>query len=167
MHMEPNYTQNNRRMVKIIAGIAIVAVAGFAFWRLGNQDDIQQQVPEQATDTSAILVETTSTTTTVTNQRYNNGSYTSAGFYTSPAGNEEVEITLVITNDIVTDATFVGKATNGGSIRAQSLFNEGFKAEVVGKNIDEIQLDVVNGSSLTPDGFMDALAKIKAEAAIQ
>jgi hypothetical protein len=35
---------------------------------------------------------------------------------------------------------------------------------VVGKNISELQLTKVSGSSLTPQGFMDALEKIKAEA---
>ncbi|KXK09170.1 MAG: hypothetical protein UZ21_OP11001000228 [Microgenomates bacterium OLB22] len=47
----------------------------------------------------------------------------------------------------------------------QGLFAEGYKTQVVGKSIDELKLDVVNGSSLTPKGFEDALQKIKTEAA--
>jgi 23S rRNA (uracil1939-C5)-methyltransferase len=39
-----------------------------------------------------------------------------------------------------------------------------FFIQVVGKNIEELNLTVVNGSSLTPKGFMDALAKIKVDA---
>jgi hypothetical protein len=39
-----------------------------------------------------------------------------------------------------------------------------YKQYVVGKKIDEVQLTKVSGSSLTPQGFNDALAKIKAEA---
>ena len=35
---------------------------------------------------------------------------------------------------------------------------------VVGKNIDEVAITKVAGSSLTPKGFTDALEKIKADA---
>jgi hypothetical protein len=47
----------------------------------------------------------------------------------------------------------------------QGKFKEGFEEAVVGKPLDEIALTVVNGSSLTPKGFMDALTKVKLEAA--
>ena len=46
----------------------------------------------------------------------------------------------------------------------QGNFKAGFSELVVGKPVDQVSLSVVNGSSLTPKGFMDALAKIKAEA---
>lgn len=95
---------------------------------------------------------------------YKDGTYTADGNYTSPAGQEEVGVTLTLANGVVTDASFEGKATNPGSKMMQGKFSEGYKAMVVGKSIDEISLGVVNGSSLAPKGFMDAVAKIKAEA---
>lgn len=154
-------------IIKIIAGIAVLAVAGFAFWKLESNDAMQESANQNATDTAGMMVETTtttSTTTVTTTAKYKDGTYTKTGTYNSPAGSEQVEVTLTLKGDIVTDAVFVGKATNPGSKMAQSAFAAGFKTLVVGKNIDDIKLTVVNGSSLTPKGFMDALVKIQAEA---
>ncbi len=95
---------------------------------------------------------------------YKDGTYTAEGTYKSPAGQETVHITLVLKDDMVTRATFKGDATNKRSIQLQAAFATGFEEAVVGKNIDTLSLSVVNGSSLTPAGFMNAVAKIKAEA---
>lgn len=95
---------------------------------------------------------------------YKDGTYSATGNYRSPAGAEAVDVTVTIKNDIVTTAKFVGTATAPKSVEMQGKFNAGFAAIVVGKPLDELSLSVVNGSSLTPMGFMDALAKIKAEA---
>lgn len=95
---------------------------------------------------------------------YKDGTYSAVGVYRSPAGGEQVDVTLTLKDGVVTDATFQGEATNPKSVMLQGKFGEGFKEEVVGKNIDELSLSVVNGSSLTPLGFMDAVEKIKAEA---
>jgi NifU-like protein involved in Fe-S cluster formation len=95
---------------------------------------------------------------------YKNGAYSADGTYRSPAGGESVSITLTLKDDVITDATFVGHTTSPKSERYQGLFADGFKEYVVGKSIDELSLTVVNGSSLTGAGFMDAVAKIKAEA---
>ncbi len=96
---------------------------------------------------------------------YANGTYDATGNYRSPAGMEAVEVSLTLKDGIVTDATVKGDATNPKSITMQGKFVAGFKQEVFGKSIDSLSLGVVNGSSLTPVGFMDAVAKIKAEAA--
>ncbi|RJQ36412.1 hypothetical protein C4552_03940 [Candidatus Parcubacteria bacterium] len=97
-------------------------------------------------------------------RRYADGTYAATGNYISPAGREEIEIMLTVADDIVVDAHFTGKATHATSRTMQGRFGAGFREHVVGKPIDQIVLDVVNGSSLTPKGFMEALAKIKAEA---
>lgn len=95
---------------------------------------------------------------------YTNGTYTAVGDYISPGGAETINITLVIENDVVTDATAIPQATRPISVTMQSAFVGGFKELIVGKNVDEITIDKVSGSSLTPKGFMDALVKIKAQA---
>jgi len=96
--------------------------------------------------------------------QYTDGSYTANGSYTSPAGQEEVEVTLVLQNDVIQDAQFNGKAVNPGSVRMQEQFSQGYKEIVVGKSISDLSLTVVNGASLTPKGFMQAVEKIKAQA---
>ncbi len=95
---------------------------------------------------------------------YEDGTYAADGNYISPAGEEEVGVSLTLADGVVTDATFQGKAEHPASKQWQGKFSEGFKELVVGKSIDEISLGVVNGSSLAPKGFMDAVEKIKVEA---
>jgi uncharacterized protein with FMN-binding domain len=95
---------------------------------------------------------------------YRNGTYNATGVYTSPAQQEEVKLTLTIEGGVVVASEFEADSPNKISQRLQGMFAEGYQAEVIGKSLDEIDLDVVNGSSLTPKGFMDALDKIKAEA---
>jgi hypothetical protein len=154
---------SNNTSIKIIVGVVVVALAGVGIWQLNKTDSV---VPEQnaQNSTSTPSVEEAPTVTTT---KYRNGTYSAEGTYTSPAMKEEVAITLVIENDIVTDATFTGKATNEVSVKLQDFFAQGYKAQVVGKNINSISLTVVNGSSLTPKGFEDALVKIKAQALVQ
>lgn len=118
-----------------------------------------------ATDTTTITTPATGTTTTVTSSStYKDGTYSATGSYTSPAGGETVDISLTIKDDKIVAATFKGNATNPGSKMWQGKFSEGYSSVVVGKSISELALTVVNGSSLTPKGFMDAVADIKAEA---
>lgn len=47
----------------------------------------------------------------------------------------------------------------------QNRFADAVPAVVVGRNIDEIKVGRIAGSSRTPDGFNAALERIKAEAA--
>ncbi len=97
-------------------------------------------------------------------QIYTDGTFSATGGYRSPAGPETIEVSLTLKDDVITDATVIGDATHTKSMMMQGKFIAGFKQEVVGKSIDSLSLGVVNGSSLTPLGFMDAVAKIKVEA---
>lgn len=97
---------------------------------------------------------------------YKDGTYSATGTYTSPAGQEEVDVTVTLKGDIIEDVAFVGKAVNEKSVAMQGLFSDNYKPLVVGKNIDEVQLDKVSGSSLTPKGFNDSIEQIKMDAAL-
>lgn len=95
---------------------------------------------------------------------YKDGTYSADGVYRSPAGGESVSISVTLKGDVITAATFEGDATNPKSVKMQEAFAAGFEEVVVGKSLDDVSVTVVNGSSLTGAGFMEALAKIKAEA---
>lgn len=95
---------------------------------------------------------------------YKDGTYAADGMYTSPAGEESVHVSFTLKNGVVESSTYQGTATLGKSQQYQEAFGMGYQEMVTGKMLDEIALDVVNGSSLTPKGFMDALLKIKVEA---
>lgn len=123
----------------------------------GNVTDTPTQ-PTPATQPTPTTVPVTS--------KYKDGTYSADGTYQSPAGTETVHVSVTLQGDVITAATFKGDATNPGSVNNQKKFAGGYTAAVVGKKLDSIALTVVNGSSLTPKGFMDALADIKVDARI-
>ena len=104
------------------------------------------------------------TTAPVSNASYKDGTYTAEGDYTSPGGPEQINVTLTLQNNIVTDATVVPEAQRSMSVHFQGLFTANFKPLVIGQNLNAVHLDAVSGSSLTPKGFNDAIAKIKVQA---
>jgi hypothetical protein len=92
---------------------------------------------------------------------YADGTYQEVGNYVSPGGPREINVTVTLEDDIITDAVFEGLATDPTSMRFQGEFGGGFKTMVVGRDIDDVHLTKVAGSSLTPIGFTDALEKVK------
>ena len=95
---------------------------------------------------------------------YADGTYTESADYQSPNGSETVEVTLTLENNIITAVEVVGDGDNPDSRRYQGEFADGIGDVVVGKNIDEISVSKVAGSSLTSGGFNDAVEAIKADA---
>lgn len=96
---------------------------------------------------------------------YADGSYTATGDYQAPSGTETVEVTVTLESGTITAVTAVGDATDPQAQGYQGQFAAGIGAIVVGKNIDDIQVDKVGGSSLTSTGFNNAIESIKADAA--
>lgn len=114
-----------------------------------------------ATGTDASVTEGA---TPATNGDYADGTYTETGDYTSPNGAEQVEVTLTLASNVITDVTVVGFGESPNSKQFQGEFIGGIADEVVGKNIDELSVDKVAGSSLTSGGFNNAVEAIKADA---
>jgi hypothetical protein len=54
--------------------------------------------------------------------------------------------------------------SNPNTKKFQGQFAGGIAAQVVGRNIDELSVSKVAGSSLTSGGFNQAVEKIRAEA---
>lgn len=96
---------------------------------------------------------------------YADGKYNANADYRSPGGTEKIGVTLTLKGNTIDSVEVVGRGSSPEAIRYQGEFIDGISAEVVGKNIDEVQVDRVAGSSLTSSGFMKALATIKEEAA--
>lgn len=113
-----------------------------------QQEEMTEEVVEEEEEESA----------------YVDGEYSADGQYSSPAGAENVSLTVTLEGGVIVDASFEADSEHPTSQKLQQQFQEGFLEEVQGANIDEVNLDVVNGSSLTPKGFNDALEKIKSEA---
>lgn len=95
---------------------------------------------------------------------FTDGTYTATGTYQSPAGPEGVKVTVTLKNDVITDSTVTSEATDGESKHYQAMFISGYRTYVNGKNIADVNVGKVSGSSLTGTGFNNALIQIMQEA---
>jgi hypothetical protein len=86
------------------------------------------------------------------------------GSYSTPAGPEDVGITLTIAGDVVTSLSSSNLATDRESKEFQRDFLAALPGKVVGKKISEVSIGKLAGSSLTSKGFTKALESIKSEA---
>lgn len=171
--MEPEQNNTTSTIKKVgLGALTLALIAG-----VGIYLSQEKSKKEETSDENVVVEETTpaptkpvqsqpTTTGMVTASDYKDGTYRATGAYTSPAGQESVSVSLTLSGDIITAATFSGTAENPGSKNWQAAFSKGFTQIVVGKDIDSLALSVVNGSSLTPKGFMEAVANIKKEAKI-
>ncbi|MCM6760966.1 FMN-binding protein [Rathayibacter sp. ZW T2_19] len=96
---------------------------------------------------------------------YADGTYDAEGAYTSPGGNETVGVELTLEGGVVTAVTVTPQSENPTGEQYQERFASGISGEVVGMPLDELDVSVVSGSSLTSGGFNDAVETIKADAA--
>ncbi len=147
-------------------GFALVGVAG-ALTLAGCTTadavaDEDTSVSDVADDSST---SDSSSSDSSSDTEYTDGTYTAEGSYATPESVETIVVTVTIADDVVTDVEVSGDPQARESEQYQSQFSGGISDEVVGKNVDEISVTRVSGSSLTSGGFMEALELIKAEAA--
>lgn len=143
----------------------MAAIGGIAYYLTSDKTTpVTTGTPETPTTMPVDPTPTPVATSSPSANMYKDGTYNADGTYPSPGGLEGETITITLKNDIVTNATFVSGAKDPESRKFQGKFAAGFKTLVVGKNIDDVKLTVVNGSSLTSIGFTQALAKIKLQA---
>lgn len=128
--------------------------------------DTQATTPTPATNTVMTATKTPATKPTAANA-YKDGTYSATGNYNSPAGSEQLKVSVTLKSDVVTDASATLMATNPKSVYMQTQFISGFKTYVVGKKLSDVNVGKVSGSSLTGIGFNDAITKIKAQAAVK
>ena len=142
------------------AVVLVLAVAGYGVFKYTNT------APAENVNTPAVnapLIPPVVTPTASANV-YKDGTYTSEGMYVSPGGNEKINVSLVLKDDVIVDATVKSLATLPASVNWQGKFVSGVKEQVVGKKLSEVNLTKVSGSSLTPKGWNDAVAKIQVQA---
>lgn len=118
---------------------------------------------EPATDGTPSATASEPATAGATTGDVADGTYDGSGSYANPGGVSEVHVTMTIAAGKVSDVKVEPGAT-GTSLQYQQKFISGIAAEVVGKSLDEIKVSKVSGSSLTSQGFNQALDQIKAEA---
>ncbi|MBT2595831.1 FMN-binding protein [Arthrobacter sp. ISL-72] len=95
---------------------------------------------------------------------YKDGTYSADGNYVSPNGTETVGVELTLAGGTVSGVNITQHPSNPNTRKFQGEFASGIAAQIVGKNLDELNVSKVSGSSLTSGGFNEAVEKIKAEA---
>lgn len=95
---------------------------------------------------------------------YKDGTYSSDGTYTSPNGQEKVGVELTLASDKVSAVNITVHPSNPNTKKFQGEFASGIAAQIVGKDIDDLNVSKVAGSSLTSGGFNEAVEQIKSQA---
>ena len=147
------------------AGAALTAAAGIALLA-GCAPTASEAEEPAATDTGSQPTDA-GTTDAGSNGSgaYADGTYTADGSYATPESVETISVTVTLENDVITAVEVTGDPQKRESEQYQGRFIGGIADVVVGKDIDEIQVSRVAGSSLTSGGFNDAIDTIKSEAA--
>lgn len=90
---------------------------------------------------------------------YVDGIHSATGDYGSRDPSIAVTVTLV--NDVITGIQITPHATDPTSLDLQQRFADAIPAVVIGKRIDEVNINRLAVSSPTPDGFETAFTQIK------
>lgn len=150
--------KNSKKIILVLVAILLVlAIAGGIAYQTLNKSSI----------TTTEIIDTTNQNPTpeeASMSPYKNGEFETIGNYTSPGGPEEIDVTITLTDGVISDATVVSKATRDMSKKIQADFIANYKPLVIGRKIDDVMLTKVSGSSLTPKGFNEALEEIKTKA---
>ncbi|MBG6223606.1 uncharacterized protein with FMN-binding domain [Arthrobacter sp. CAN_A2] len=149
----------HKRVLTALAAVSILGAAGCA----GADAEEPASPPASEQPAAGTSAEAPAAGGSV-GEAYKDGTYTGTGSYQSPAGQEEVGVTLTLEADVVTAVEVEPMPDNPTTTEYQGRFAGGISDAVVGKKLDELSVDKVAGSSLTSGGFNDALGKIKSEA---
>lgn len=152
---------DSKTTVAVLAGLTLVgALAGCS-----PTTTAEAPTDDPTTGSTDETTETTETETDATTATYTDGTYEATGEYQSPNGTESLDVTITLENDVITAVEVVGAGGSPNTERFQGEFAGGIAAIVVGKDIDEISVSKVAGSSLASGGFNAAVEQIKADAA--
>lgn len=168
--MYPEKPNNNKQ--KAVAGlVALVVIALLA-------GGVTAYNAQQSTQTSTSISKTPSvtnsspapagnevtTTPSATAKTYKDGSYSASTTYFVPSGSEDIKVTLTVRSDVITDSQVEHSGKDRESKIFQQEFSEGYKSQVVGKSIKDLQLSSISGASDTSRAFEEALEKIRSQA---
>jgi len=148
----------------VIVLVGIVATAIIVINTQNSKDDTAETTTSEQTTPSASETTTPEDSDATIAGNYKDGTYSATGSYSSPGGRESIELTVTIAGGVITSTSLVENATSGEAKNYQDDFASGYKSLVVGKNVDEVSLSRVAGSSLTSNGFNAALDQIKSDA---
>ncbi len=162
-------------IIAIVAVIAILGVGGYVLQSNTVEDSVIAPTeittrPEEATrptETAEVTDAEPAPATTApapVAETSSEMTYKARGEYLTPARtNHIIDVTLTLENGIVTAADVIYDEGDGFSNPHQQRFDGAYKAQVVGKRLDEINLSRVGGASVTSRSFNEVIADIEAQ----
>lgn len=97
--------------------------------------------------------------------KYKDGTYTASGSYVSPGGNESINVKITVKSNNITAVTVTPQGGDPRSQEYETAFAQGIGQIVTGKPLaSQFDVSEVNGSSLTGEGFTQALNAIRSQA---
>jgi uncharacterized protein with FMN-binding domain len=166
--MDTNHSDKNKQIIATLAVLVVVVliVIGTKVYNSGSEDIVADTTSAQtgSTNTSSDNSSSESSTGSNSSTTYKDGTYNATGTYTSPGGSQAIEVSVTVSNGTVTATSATEKASDNESQEFQEDFISGYKSLVVGKSLSSISLSRVSGSSLTSQGFNNAIEQIKEQA---
>lgn len=143
------------------AGLSLLSAAGCA----AGEEEAASESPAPAAPSSAAPTAASGESSTASGT-YADGEYSSTGSYIPPSGtSEDVDVKLTLKDNVVTELEVETSQKNPTSKQYQREFTSNVQDQVVGKKLDELDVQKVAGSSLTSQGFNRALDAIRSVAA--
>lgn len=150
-----------RRQKAVLAATAVPTLLLAAACGQSSSDDATGSTPSSAATSESASADTGSSESS---GDYTPGTYEASGSYSNPGGTSTVDVEVTLGDVGIIDAVTVTPKASGTSKQYQEKFAGGIADEVVGKNIDDLDVSKVAGSSLTAGGFNQAIDEIKSEA---
>jgi uncharacterized protein with FMN-binding domain len=154
---------------KIIGAVVIVlAGLGIGYWyenkkgMEANTMPTDNLTPDRGTGNSAPS-ESINPGAETTPVSYKDGSYNLLQSYFSPAGKENIDVTVTLKNGVVSAVVVKNGSNDSTSSNYQNRFISKVQS-VVGQNIADLNVGVLSGSSLTSGAFNNALNTIRQRA---
>lgn len=158
------------KQILAISLLSVLLMAGCASNTTNTNEDVKVSENTNASNTQNTSSTNEENTVSENNNEevrvsYKDGTYEGEGNYISPGGKEVVKVSMVVEGGMVKSMDLNVDTQNQTSKKYKGLFKAGIDELVMGKPLEEIEgFSQVNGSSLTPKGFQQAVEAIKAEA---
>lgn len=165
--MQPASHKKKYIITASLLGATAIVVASAAFVNKQTTTDTTASTRTEqmsSANTTTTTEETANTIPGGETQTYENGTYSATGSYDTPGGEESITVSVTIVDDVITATNAQASGNDHDSEEYQSMFIANYKSLIIGKSIDSVSLSRVSGSSLTSNGFNDALDAIKQQA---